>query len=309
MRIAVVGAGAVGGYFGGRLAMAGNDVTFIARGAHLEAIRQGGLRVDSVNGDFVVSPAQVSDDPASIGPVDAVIVGVKSWQLPEAARAMRPLVGPETAVLPLLNGVEAADQLAAALGPGRTLGGLCRIIASVEEPGHIRHSGMEPSLALGELDSRPSERVQRLYSALIEAGVRAEIAPDIQAALWEKFMLISTWGGIGAVTRAPIGVWRSLRGTRAIAEAALREVLALAHACGVAVAEEKVATTMIFIDGVPPASTASMQRDIIEGRPSELESQGGAVLRLGADAGVPTPTHAFLYFSLLPQERAARGYR
>lgn len=306
MRIAIVGAGGVGGYFGGRLAVAGHDVVFIARGAHLAAIRHDGLRVQSISGDFVVAPARASDDPASIGPVDVVIVAVKGWQLADAVRAMQPLVGPETAVLPLLNGVEAAAELTAAFGPGHILGGLCRIIASIEGPGQIRHSGMEPSMAVGELDNTRSERVQQLHRALVEAGVHAEIAPDIHVALWEKFMLIATWSGIGAVTRSPIGVWRSLSGARAMAEAALNEVLALAHARGVSVATTRVGTTLAFMDGVPPAATASMQRDIMEGRPSELESQSGAVVRLGSDAGVPTPTHTFLYQSLLPQERAAR---
>lgn len=301
MRIAVVGVGGVGGYFGGRLARAGNEVHFIARGAHLAAIRERGLRVDSIAGDFVVAPALATDSPAEVGPVDAVIVGVKSWQLPAAAESMRPLIGPDTAVLPLLNGVEAADQLAAALGPGHALGGLCRIIAFIAGPGHIRHTGIAPAVDLGELDGARSPRVAALHAALSAAGVAATIAPDINVALWEKFMLIVTWGGIGAITRAPIGVWRSMPGTRAMAEQSLREVLALAHARGAAVPEARVAGTLAFIDGVPAAGTASIQRDIIDGRPSELESQSGAVVRLGAEAGVPTPLHSFIYYSLLAQ--------
>ena len=195
MRVAVMGSGAVGGYFGGRLAMAGHDVCFIARGEHLRAIRQTGLQVESTKGDFLVFPAEVNDDPAKVGAVELAIVSVKSWQLSEAARQMRPLVGPETIVLPLLNGVEAADELAKALPPAQILGGLCRIIAHVEAPGRIRHSGMEPSLVFGELDSRLSERVKSLKVALDRAGIQAEIASDFRAALWRKFMLISTWAG------------------------------------------------------------------------------------------------------------------
>ncbi|MBX0326645.1 2-dehydropantoate 2-reductase, partial [Oscillochloris sp. ZM17-4] len=236
--------------------------------------------------------------------VDAVIVGVKSWQLPEAARAMRPLIGAGTAVLPLLNGVEAADQLAAALGPGHALGGLCRIIAFIAGPGHIRHTGIEPSVDLGELDGARSPRAEALRDALTGAGVRATLADDIGVALWEKFMLIVTWGGIGAITRAPIGVWRGMPGTRAMAEQSLREVLALAHARGVPVDEGRVAATLAFIDGVPAAGTASIQRDIMDGRPSELESQSGAVVRLGAESGVPTPLHSVIYASLLAQVAA-----
>ena len=262
MRIAVMVSGAVGGYFGGRLAMAGHDVCFIARGEHLRAIRQTGLRVESPKGDFLVFPAEVNDDPAEVGAVELAIVSVKSWQLSEAAHQMRPLVGPETIVLPLLNGVEAADELAKALPLAQILGGLCRIIAYVEAPGRIRHSGMEPSLVFGELDNRLSERVESLKDALDRAGIQAEIASDFRAALWRKFMLISTWSGIGAITRAPIGVWRSITGTRAMAEASLQETLAVARAHGVALSHDLVAQTMTFIDGLPPDGTASMQRDM-----------------------------------------------
>lgn len=307
MRIAVIGVGGVGGYFGGRLARAGHDVSFIARGEHLRAIRERGLRVESTAGDFLIQPAQASDDPAEVGAVDAVIVSVKSWQLAEAARAARPLLGPDTAVLPLLNGVEAADTLAAELGAAHTLGGLCRIMAFIAGPGHIRHTGIEPSLALGELDNRRSPRAERLLAAFREAGVRADIPADIQVAVWEKFMLIVTWSGIGAVTRAPIGAWRALPGTRAMAEALLDEVVAVANARGVPLPVSRIAQTMGFLDGVPAGGTASMQRDVMEGRPSELEAQNGAVVRLGAAAGVDTPVNAFIYHSLLPQERAARG--
>lgn len=307
MRIAVVGVGGVGGYFGGQLARAGHDVCFIARGAHLAAIREHGLRVDSIGGDFVVQPAVAGDDPAGFGPVDLVIVGVKAWQLPAAAQAMAPLVGPETVVLPLLNGIEAADELASALGAKHVLGGLCRITAFIAGPGHIRHAAMAPSVVFGELDNRRSSRVEAIQAAFTTAGVRAEIAVDIQVAIWEKFMLIATWSGIGAVTRTPIGAWRGLPGTRAMAEQALSEVVALAHARDIALPINRVARLMTFLDGVDPASTASMQRDIMEGRPSELEAQNGAIVRLSEVAGVDTPVHHFLYYSLLPQERAARG--
>jgi 2-dehydropantoate 2-reductase len=218
---------------------------------------------------------------------------------------MAPLVGPATTVLPLLNGVEAAGQLDAALGPGHTLGGLCRIMAFIEGPGHIRHAGIEPSVDLGELDGAASPRAAALCDALAGAGVRARVAPDIHAAIWEKFMLIVTWGGIGAVTRSPIGVWRSLPGTRAMAQESLREVLALARARGVQIADGRDAAIMGFLDGVPAGGTASMQRDIQQGRRSELESQSGAVVRLGAESGLPTPVHRFIYHCLLAQEAAA----
>ena len=307
MRIAVFGTGAVGGYFGGRLARAGEDVVFIARGEQLRALKAHGLRVDSIKGDFALQPVQATDDPAQVGVVDAVIVGVKTWQVPEAARAMRPLVGPETFVVPLENGVEAPDQLAAVLGAGHVLGGLCRIVSFVVEPGHVRHAGLEPYVALGELDNRPSERAERLRDAFTQAGVNAEIPADIQVAIWEKFLFIASFSGVGAVTRAPAGVLRSLPETRRMLEAAMREVLAVAQARGIGMTEEAVSRTMALIDGLPEGGTASMQRDIIGGRPSELESQNGAVVRLGQEVGVDTTLHGFIYDCLLPLELRARG--
>jgi len=307
MRIAVFGTGAVGGYFGGRLAQAGEDVVFIARGEQLRALKAHGLRVDSIKGDFALQPVQATDDPAQVGVVDAVIVGVKTWQVPEAARAMRPLVGPETFVVPLENGVEAPDQLAAVLGAGHVLGGLCRIVSFVVEPGHVRHAGLEPYVALGELDNRPGERAERLRDAFTQAGVNAEIPADIQVAIWEKFLFIASFSGVGAVTRAPAGVLRSLPETRRMLEAAMREVLAVAQARGIGMTEEAVSRTMALIDGLPEAGTASMQRDIIGGQPSELESQNGAVVRLGQEVGVDVPLHGFMYRCLLPLELRARG--
>ena len=279
----------------------------MARGAHLRALREDGLRVESVAGDFTVRPASATDEPAEVGSVDAVVVAVKSWQLAGAAEATRPLVGERTVILPLLNGVEAAFQLADVLGPEHVLGGLCRIIAEKIEPGHIRHAGAEPYVALGELDNRRSERLERLRNAFAGAGVAVEVPDDIHVALWEKFLLIAPVSGLGAVTRAPIGVQRRLPETRALLEEAMREIVTLARARGVALAAESVDRTLAFIDGLPPEGTASMQRDIVEGRPSELEAQNGAVVRLGREVGLETPVHSFLYASLLPMEQAARG--
>jgi len=307
MRIAVFGTGAVGGYFGGRLAQAGEDVVFIARGAQLQALRERGLRVESPKGDFSVHPAQATGDPAQVGTVDAVLVGVKAWQVPEAAEAMRPLVGPDTFVVPLQNGVEAPGQLAAVLGAEYVLGGLCRIVSFLVEPGHVRHAGLEPYVAFGELDDRPSERAERLRAAFARAGVTAEVPSDIRVAMWGKFLFIASFSGVGAVTRAPAGVLRSLPETRRLLEQAMHEVLAVAHARGIALPEQSIPNTMALIDGLLPEGTASMQRDIMAGRPSELESQNGAVVRLGQEVGVATPLHAFIYHSLTPLELRARG--
>jgi 2-dehydropantoate 2-reductase len=306
MRIAVFGTGAVGGYFSGRLAQAGEDVVFIARGEQLRALQESGLQVDSLKGDFVLESVQATDDPAQVGMVDVVIVGVKAWQVWEAAQAMEPLVGPGTVVLPLQNGVEAPDQLAAVLGSGHVLGGLCRIVSFVVEPGHVRHAGLEPYVAFGELDNRPSDRVERLREVFVQAGVTAEIPPDISVAMWEKFLFIASFSGVGAVTRAPAGLLCSLPETRQMLDLAMHEVLAVANAREIVLPEEIVGRTMALIDSLPPGGTASMQRDIMDGRPSELESQNGAVVRLGREVGVSTPLHTFIYHSLLPSELRAR---
>jgi 2-dehydropantoate 2-reductase len=309
MRIAIFGTGGVGGYFGGRLAQAGEEVIFIARGQHLQAIREHGLQVESLNGDFVVQPTQATDDPAQVGPVDAVIVAVKAWQVSEAAEAMRPIIGPETFVTPLQNGVEAPGQLAAVLGEERILGGLCRIVSFIAGPGHICHAGANPPyLAFGELDRRPSRRADRLKQAFARAtGVTVEVPVDIQAAMWGKFAQICAWSGVGAITRAPAGVWRTIPETRQMWQAAIREVIAVAQARDIALSEEIVPQLTDYVDNLPPQATASMQRDIMEGRPSELRYQNGAVIRLGREVGVETPTHAFIYQALLPLEMRARG--
>ena len=281
MRIAVFGAGGVGGYFGGRLAQAGEEVTFIARGEHLLAIQENGLRVDSIKGDFVIYPAQATDDPTQVGEVDVVLLGVKAWQVPESALAMRPMIGERTYIVPLQNGVDAPGQLASALGAEYVLGGLCRISAFIAGPGHIRHAGIEPFIAFGELDKASGDRVERLRRAFERAGVMVEVPADIQIAMWRKFLFIAAISGIGAVTRASVGVVRDVPGTRQLLETSMQEIFNVAESRGVNLPGDIVAETMDFIDGLPPGVTPSMQRDIIDGRPSELESQNGAVVRMG----------------------------
>jgi 2-dehydropantoate 2-reductase len=308
MKIAIFGTGAVGGYFGGRLAQSGQDVTFIARGPTLAALQQNGLRVESLNGDFTLHPVQATDNLAEVGPVDAILVTVKSWQVTEAAAAIRPLVGPDTAVIPLQNGVEAPDQLAAVLGPNHVLGGLCTIIAAIIAPGHVRHTGIEPHILFGELDNRPSQRAEQLRQAFAQAGVQATIPPDIHAALWGKFLFVTSWGSVGAITRAPVGVIRTLPETRAMLEQAMNEIYQVAQASSIHLPAAIIAERMAFIDSLPPAGTTSMQRDIAAGRLSELEEQTGAVVRLGRAANVATPLYHFIYSSLLPLDLQARGH-
>jgi 2-dehydropantoate 2-reductase len=308
LTFAVFGTGAVGGYFGGRLAEAGHDVRLIARGQHLAAIRERGLQVSSVDGDFLIRPALAAADPAAVGPVDVVLVGVKAWHVPEAAGAIRPLLREGSFVVPLQNGVEAPDQLAAVLGRECVLGGLCRILASLEEPGHIRHSGVTPYIAFGELDGSPGGRVEALRRAFERTrGITVEVPADIRAAMWSKFLFIAAVSGVGALTRTPIGVLRSEPQSREWLRQALEEIHAVAAGRGIALPGDIVEKTLAFIDTLPPEGTASMQRDIMQGRPSELEAQTGAVIRLGRAMRVPVPVNQMIYDSLLPLERKARA--
>ena len=308
MRIAIFGTGGIGGYFGGRLAQAGEDVVFIARGEHLQAMRTNGLRVDSVKGDFIIKPVQATDDPKQVGNVDMILVGVKAWQVPEAAQAMRPMVGPDTFVLPLQNGVEAPSQLAAVLGAEHVLGGLCGLMVFIAGPGHIRHAAVDPFIGFGELDNRPSERVKRLSQVFSRIqGIRLENPPDIHVGLWRKFLMITPSTGVGAVTRAPTGIYRSQPGTRRMFEQVADEICHVAWARKIALPQDSVSWILARIDSMPPEVTTSIQRDIMNGRPSELEALNGAVVRMGKEVGVETPVNAFIYYSLLPMEMRARG--
>jgi 2-dehydropantoate 2-reductase len=308
VRIAVFGSGAVGGYFGGRLAEAGEDVAFIARGEHLAAIRRSGLKVASLDGDFVVHPAQATDDPATLGPVDVVLVGVKAWQVSEAAEAMRPLVGRGTIVVPLQNGIEAPERLAQALGADHVLGGLCRIIGYVVAPGQIQHAGAEPYIAFGALNASTDGRAEALRAAFGRSrGVLAEIPSDIRAAMWTKFLFIAALSGVGALSRAPVGIIRGQPESRRLLHEALVEIGEVAAGNGIALSPDVVEQTLGYVDSLPPEGTTSMQRDVIHGRPSELDAQVGAVVRLGERAGVPTPLHRIILAALLPLERESRG--
>ena len=301
MRIVVFGTGGVGGYFGGRLAQAGEDVTFIARGEHLRAIKANGLRVDSPGGDFVIHPAKATDNAGEVGATDLVILGVKAWQVPEAARAIKPVVDANTTVLPLQNGVDAVSQLVAELGSDNVVGGLCRIVSFVVEPGHIRHAGFAPSIIIGELDNRRTERIEKIEEVFKHAGLDTTIAVDIQVALWTKFLFIASFSGVGALANAPAGVLRSDTKWRGLMLSAMEEIYALAHARGVKLPSDSVDKVMAAVDGLPADATSSMQRDITAGKPSELASQNGAVVRMAHDSGVAVPTHTLIYQKLFTE--------
>ena len=307
MRIAIFGTGGVGGYFGGRLAQAGEEVTFVARGEHLRAIRESGLRVDDRTGGFVVFPAKATDNVGDVGEVDLVVVGVKAWQVPEAARAMKPLVGANTTVLPLQNGVDAAAQLVSELGADKVIGGLCRIVSYVVEPGHIRHAGLTPSIVIGELDNRRTERITRIEQVFKHAGVEITVAADIQVALWTKFLFIASFSGVGAIANAPAGVIRTDPKWRSQMISAMEEIYALAGARGVKLPADSIDTVMAAVDGLPEDATSSMHRDIAAARPSELESQNGSVVRMARESGLDAPTHSLIYQTLSQLEAKARA--
>jgi 2-dehydropantoate 2-reductase len=305
MKILIFGTGGVGGYFGGRLARAGEDVVFIARGEHLRAISASGLRVDSSDGDFVIYPAKATDDVSEIGEVDLVILGVKAWQVPEAARAIKPIVGANTTVLPLQNGVEAVSQLVNELGAENVIGGLCRIVSYVVGPGHIRHAGFEPSIIIGELDNRHTDRIARIEQVFKHADLNISIANDIQVALWTKFLFIASFSGVGAMANAPAGVLRSDPKWRAQMLSAMNEIYTLAHARGIKLPPDSIDRVMSSVDGLPEDATSSMQRDIAAGKPSELEAQNGAIVRMAREVGVEAPTHELIYQTLRRMEDKA----
>jgi len=307
MHIVVFGAGGVGGYFGGRLAQSGQNVTFIARGAQLAALLKDGLTVESIKGDFSVHPVMAIDDTSRVDNVDAVLVCVKTWQVSRAAKAIVSMLGPDTFVIPLENGVEAPSQLAEILGREHVLGGLCRIASHIASPGHIQHTGLEPYIAFGELDKQLSARAQNLQQVFEHAGVWVEIPLDINVALWQKYLFISSVGGIGAITRVSIGEFRSQPESRQMLERALQDCYSVALAQGIQLPADSVANTLAYIDTLPHETIASMQRDVMDGHPSELDAQIGAIVKMGQMYNIPTPVHTFIYHSLLPQERLARS--
>lgn len=294
LKIAVIGAGGVGGYFGGRLAAAGHNVSFVARGEHLAALRRDGLAVASVAGDFAVAPARATDDATEIGVVDFVLLAVKTWQLEPAITALKPLVGAETAVVTTQNGVDAPEQVAETVGKEAVLPGAAEVIAFLDGPGRVRHlSGGK--LTFAEWDSRPSARVARLRDALLESGLNAAVATDVWAALWEKFLALASVGAIGALADAPFGVLRTHAGAWQLIADSMTEIHQVAKARGISLPDDVVATKIAFLDRLPEDGTTSLQRDIRAGRASELEAWTGAVVRLGRETGTPTPVNRVLY--------------
>ena len=306
MNIVVIGAGGVGGYFGAKLAKAGFDVTFIARGTHLEAIKNNGLQVKSILGDFSVRP-KATDTIQDIKNPDLVILGVKSWQVAEVAKQLKTVIIKDTMVLPLQNGADNADKLVSILPKENVLAGLCKIVSKVESPGVINHFSFEPEIVFGEYDNIKSDRVQKLKTIFDKAGFKNTLSDDIHLDIWKKFLFIGTISGIGALTRAVFGIMRAHEGIRKIIFDTAQEMVAIANAKGVGLTNKDVDMIVKVIDNLDYNTTASMQRDIMDGKPSELENFNGYIVAQGKLLGVETPTNAFIYHCLLPQEIKARG--
>lgn len=308
MRIAVYGSGGVGGYFGSRLASSGEDVIFIARGAHLEAMRENGLQIKSILGDLLIHPVHATDTPENAGTVDVVLVAVKSWQVPEIADSIKSMLGPDTSVIPLCNGIDAPQQLADVLGKQHILGGLCLIVSFVSSPGVIQHVAVtKPHITFGDIERKSSRRYERILSTFENAGVSAEISDDIIAAMWRKYIFITSISGVGAVTRVPVGTFRQVPHSRRLLQATLQEIYNISIVKQIRLPENIVDQTMSFIDKVDPEVIPSMQRDIMAGKPSELDAQTGTAVRLGKVTGIPTPVNSFIYSVLQPQELTARS--
>jgi 2-dehydropantoate 2-reductase len=291
MRIAVMGTGGVGGYFGARLALGGSDVRFIARGRHLEAMRQGGLKIESSLGDMHLPAPRVTEDPAEIGPVDLVLFGVKLWDTESAAKATVPLIGRGTAVVSLQNGVRKDDILREVLGSSAVMGGVCYIAAQIAEPGVIRHSGTMQKIVFGEYDGKRSARAEAFLEACRRAGIDAEISSDIRRTVWEKFVFLVALSGTTTTIRKPIGPIRANARTRAFLHDAMREVVAVARAEGVQLPADFADDRLAFGDTLPATMTSSMHNDFERGHRLEVEGLSGDVVRRGEAAAVPTPVN------------------
>ena len=307
MKIAIMGAGALGCYFGGRLAIAGQDVAFVARGAHLQALRESGMKVESPLGDFAMEKVNATSDPAEIGPVDLVVFLVKLYDTEEAAEAMRPLLKPETAVVSFQNGIDAWQRIGALVGTERVIGGLALIPAHIAEPGLVRHTSPFAKLTFGEFDGTESDRCKALLEALQGAGVDAELADNIQVRIWEKLVMLSALSAITTLTRLPMGLIRQDPLCGDLFREAIRETHAVGKAMCPALGDDVADRQWAFARSMPPDVRASMLDDLERGKRLELNDLSGAVVRLGREAGVPTPVHAFVQQALQPYVNGRPG--
>lgn len=306
MKIVVYGVGGVGGYFGGKLAAAGFNTTFIARGAHLEAIKENGLEVKSIYGDFLVKPAHATSDINQVSESDLILLATKNWQVTEVSSELKKVIHDNTVILPLQNGVNATEKLIEVIPAKNVLSGLCKIISFIESPGKIWHKAFHPQVIFGEQDNSKSDRIKEIKEIFDRAGFDNTIPDNIQLEQWRKFLFIVTISGIGALTRMEIGINRSDSGVREIMKQTAVEIKQLANAKGIALADTDIARTFEAIDKQAGNTTASMQRDIMEGKPSELDDFNGYVVKESIKYGLDAPVNTFIYNCLKPMEELAR---
>jgi len=305
MKFAIVGAGGVGGYFGARLAADGNDVVFIARGAHRQAMADRGLKVLSERGDIHIDKPQLYSDPQQAGLCDLILFCVKLWDTEDAAELIKPLLAHDTAVVPLQNGVSAVDKLSGLLGARHVMGGVARIASVIEAPGVIRHSGSVAQLIFGELDGLPSWRQECLQSACIGAGIDALVSEDITTEIWRKFVLLAPLAGAACFYRCPVGELMSVPERRALFEALVAETAAVARAKGAALGPATEIQVDQALDKFPPEMKPSMLHDLEAGRRLELDWLNGEVVRLGKALGIDTPASAKVTEALKPLAKGA----
>jgi 2-dehydropantoate 2-reductase len=298
MRIAVIGVGGIGGPYGASLAKAGADVIFVARGAHLAAMQKEGLRIEGDRGEILVRPAQATDDLTSIGAVDYVLLCVKLWDVESAGEQIRPIVGRETAVIPLQNGVDAAERLVPILGAGAVMGGTAFVTGSIVAPGVVRQTGTYQRMTFGELDGRASPRGERLRDLCEAAGFEGILSPDVRVPIWEKFLVLVPLANVNALTRVPLGTYRADPDLWGLVEASLEETAAVGRAEGVGLAPDAEGRGLAMIRSMPDHHMTSMGNDLLRGNRLELPWFAGKVVELGRRHGIPTPVNSFVYAAL-----------
>ena len=300
MRIAVIGAGGVGGYFGGKLALAGHDVTFVARGRQLEALRARGLRIETAGTTLSVPTQGAVEDIAAVGPADVTMLCVKLWDVEPTAPRLAPLVRDGGVVIPFQNGVESHEVLRRILGPRHVLGGIAYIAATLREPGVVAQTGSMARLVVGAFEPEQAPRAEAFAAVCGGAGIDCSVAPDVRVALWSKYVFLAALSGCTSLARQPVGVIRSDPDLRATMATAMHEIVAVAHAQGVLLPEGFVARQLAFLDGLPAEMRSSMQNDLAAGSRLEAPWLAGGVARMGRAAGVPTPVNSTIYAAMKP---------
>jgi len=306
MEILVYGVGGVGGYFGGKLAKAGHNVSMIARGEHLKAIQANGLEVESIKGNFKIKPKVAISEVSEVPKPDLVILGIKSWQIPSVSRELKAIIGNNTIVLPLQNGADNYEQLIETLPKENVLSGLCFIVSFIEKPGKIKHAAYDPKIVFGESDNKQTDRVLRILDVLEKAGIESIIPDNIQLEIWKKFLFICTISGIGGLTRVPINKIRESKFLYEMMRKSAEEIVEVGRAKGIPLTDSHIEKTFEIINSQPKGTTASTQRDLMNGKPSELENFNGYIVKEGEKLNVETPVNRYIYECLKPMEAAAR---